>query len=898
MAENRLRIIISARAEKAKGVVRDFIRDVSRADKGVKTLHRTMYDTNGTSNALTGTVARLGTALATYLSLRQAIQMAYQYNKTIEDTRIGLATLTYSMHEFSDVQGNAVSGQRAYQVALAGSATLQEKLRIQGLETAATYEQLANAFTQSYVPAIRAGFDEQQVLDFTVAATQAASAMGIPMQQLGEEVRSILSGSMTQINTRLKPLMDQAGLTNAKLRELAETGGLFEAVMAAMSGATLGAAEATGSMSVRLSNLYDAVQQILGIGLQPFFQQLKDGALLATEALFKVQDNVIIWNEAAMRSVYGAGQVMGQMVEKTIELTGVIADSISWVRRFAGEHDILTGAMGQAAETALWLSGGYASLMIISSLTAMTRQYYAATIASTSAMGGMGAAVMLASSAMAGWKIGEWIAEQNVAGKTIGLWVQVAYAMIANYKDQIIAFFEETYLLKPRAFLAQSLQVIGKFVQGASQAFSSVPGVGKVFGWGAEKLNVPNIGAGLDDTGNSEMAAVAARQAEIDKSLATSALKRDNIIAQIEAEAAADGHKTKVEQDGFAAWQAEYKKKFAALQALQDKYKMTAKTQAEVFNSPASASIGFYGPVPGEDTASPIADTREQTALNRALNDVSMAVLPNQEQAIERVSRQYAGLEDQVWQLFDAEKISASKAEGWMDKLGERQAEAIAALKEKSQGGANSMATFWKEAMRNMQNSTKSFFVDVIKGNFDDIGASFSNLINDMAANWAASQLQTALWGNASETGGLGDGLIGTAVTTLGTWLTTSAQGNVFNSPGLSAYSNSIVDRPTLFPFARGMGLMGEAGWEAVMPLTRLPGGDLGVKTSGGKQEEGKPYEIHIHEAAGTATRTEESDGGNRLDIIIERVEQAMTGRMSRGTGMAPYLDGRYGRTY
>lgn len=43
-----------------------------------------------------------------------------------------------------------------------------------------------------------------------------------------------------------------------------------------------------------------------------------------------------------------------------------------------------------------------------------------------------------------------------------------------------------------------------------------------------------------------------------------------------------------------------------------------------------------------------------------------------------------------------------------------------------------------------------------------------------------------------------------------------------------------IVNRPTLFPMANGMGLMGEAGPEAVMPLSRGQDGSLGVTSSGG----------------------------------------------------------------
>lgn len=42
-----------------------------------------------------------------------------------------------------------------------------------------------------------------------------------------------------------------------------------------------------------------------------------------------------------------------------------------------------------------------------------------------------------------------------------------------------------------------------------------------------------------------------------------------------------------------------------------------------------------------------------------------------------------------------------------------------------------------------------------------------------------------------------------------------NARGGVYDGPGISAYSSSIVDRPTLFPFARGTGLMGDAAPKA-----------------------------------------------------------------------------------
>lgn len=56
------------------------------------------------------------------------------------------------------------------------------------------------------------------------------------------------------------------------------------------------------------------------------------------------------------------------------------------------------------------------------------------------------------------------------------------------------------------------------------------------------------------------------------------------------------------------------------------------------------------------------------------------------------------------------------------------------------------------------------------------------------------------------------------------------ASGGIPGGSGISAYRNSVVSSPTVFPFASGIGLMGEAGPEAIMPLTRASNGDLGVK--------------------------------------------------------------------
>ncbi|MBB7740250.1 phage tail tape measure protein, partial [Escherichia coli] len=59
--------------------------------------------------------------------------------------------------------------------------------------------------------------------------------------------------------------------------------------------------------------------------------------------------------------------------------------------------------------------------------------------------------------------------------------------------------------------------------------------------------------------------------------------------------------------------------------------------------------------------------------------------------------------------------------------------------------------------------------------------------------------------------------------------LSLNADGGVYQSAGLSRYSGTVVNRPTFFAFAKGAGVMGEAGPEAILPLRRGADGKLGV---------------------------------------------------------------------
>jgi len=65
----------------------------------------------------------------------------------------------------------------------------------------------------------------------------------------------------------------------------------------------------------------------------------------------------------------------------------------------------------------------------------------------------------------------------------------------------------------------------------------------------------------------------------------------------------------------------------------------------------------------------------------------------------------------------------------------------------------------------------------------------------------------------------------------VGVW---TAKGNAFNRGNVIPFARGgIVNKPTFFPMAHGMGVMGEAGPEAVMPLKRASNGSLGIEVEG-----------------------------------------------------------------
>lgn len=110
-------------------------------------------------------------------------------------------------------------------------------------------------------------------------------------------------------------------------------------------------------------------------------------------------------------------------------------------------------------------------------------------------------------------------------------------------------------------------------------------------------------------------------------------------------------------------------------------------------------------------------------------------------------------------------------------------------------------------------------------------GMKLSDALNTVAQSMIDAAWKAAVTPVASHVGGL----LTSAVSGLFGGYAPFADGAGFAQGRVMPFANGgIVSSPTTFPMRGGTGLMGEAGPEAIMPLTRGPDGKLGVRAQSG----------------------------------------------------------------
>lgn len=163
----------------------------------------------------------------------------------------------------------------------------------------------------------------------------------------------------------------------------------------------------------------------------------------------------------------------------------------------------------------------------------------------------------------------------------------------------------------------------------------------------------------------------------------------------------------------------------------------------------------------------------------------------------------------------------------------------------------------------------------------------FNDLITNMLAGLLRFELQAQMSSMYKGLGGLSgimSSLFGSPeANALASGVAPLAKGGAYDT-GIQkfamggTFTNSVVDSPTLFKFAKGTGMMGEAGPEAIMPLKRDANGNLGVR--GGQQQGSVNVVVHNYSNEQATTKeSTDSKGNRRIEVIVGEAVAKEIGR-------------------
>lgn len=302
----------------------------------------------------------------------------------------------------------------------------------------------------------------------------------------------------------------------------------------------------------------------------------------------------------------------------------------------------------------------------------------------------------------------------------------------------------------------------------------------------------------------------------------------------------------------------------------------------------------------------------QRLSLEQSYNDKITQLRQSRAQATSEIARDEIDQEIQLQQqALQTELINYdTHIQRMNDARGSFTAGATRAWKEYQDSAANVSAMsqqLFSNAFAGMEDSLVNFVVNG-KASFKDFAKSVLSDLARIAARQALVGIGTSLAGSlfSAGVGAAAGSAAGAAGSSGGIGMSTDfhayAKGGVPGGSTISAYRNGVYDSPQFFKFAKGAGVFGEAGPEAIMPLTRSSDGSLGVRMVGGGGNAAPNTaapQVNVYIQSDGSTSTESTTGyeqfGKNLSNLVKAEYQKLLARdiqpggtiwnMSKGRG-------------
>lgn len=390
-------------------------------------------------------------ALRGFRAFEAFIQTGLGFNRTIETANLGIATLITAQAQLHDSQGRLLQGTDALRAAQGLAAEQVRELRIAGLQTAATTQELVQAYQQAVGIGLRYNLTLSDTRKLTIGIVQAAGALGVPMNQLNEEIRSFLAGTITAKNTRVATAL---GITNEDIRRAQQTGTLAQFIIGRLQAFNIAGVETAKTWAGVTSNIREAFEVFAGDATEPLFEKFKAAANEGLRGVFDLTTAQVSEKFSAIltlgqRVFGGLGDLIADAIRAGVrtaeELNGWLVENQVSVDLFLGTLGLMVRGMRDLLGTVVQIVAGTLRLgvewKVFSSLLAINLVAAAAIKDVLQAMVGVlgvigGAILTLVLQPIRGFL--------NLVGQAVALFDETMAAKIFTVADQIQDFLTES----------------------------------------------------------------------------------------------------------------------------------------------------------------------------------------------------------------------------------------------------------------------------------------------------------------------------------------------------------------------------------------------------------------------------------------------------------------------
>ena len=284
--------------------------------------------------------------------LRSIAEEGIATNRQIESLQLGIATVIASVGDLRNSDGIQLRGLDALNAAIPLASDQMRKLRIDALQTAATFQDIAPALQAGLAPGLNAGLTLDQVRKNVISITQAVTAIGLPLDQIKQETRAILSGEINR-NTQAAIAL---GITRQAALEAQKQGKFAEFLEEKLREAAAAGALVAKTFEAATSNLQEARSTLFALVSEGLFDQLRDKANEVLPKIFDLNSSNLISN-----NLNGIADLLTRIFDtagKTItDLIDFVVKGIQSINQLINENRSAIGAIIQSFDEIVRIVG-------------------------------------------------------------------------------------------------------------------------------------------------------------------------------------------------------------------------------------------------------------------------------------------------------------------------------------------------------------------------------------------------------------------------------------------------------------------------------------------------------------------------------------------------------------